>query len=98
MTMGIRPNPTYQKTCDSRRVRLNRDKLPARATHHFSRDEALVPFVLSDRRAPVRAQTAVGLGRSRSVRASFERARRSDPGMVSPDAYTGLAGSKSLKE
>ncbi len=42
MTMEIRPSPTYQKTCDSRRVRLNRDKLPARATHHFSRDEALV--------------------------------------------------------
>ena len=47
MTMEIRPSPTYQKTCDSRRVRLNRDKLPARATHHFSRDEALDQIVRS---------------------------------------------------
>ncbi len=42
MTMGIRPRPTYQKTRDNRRIHLNRDKLPARATYHFSRDEALV--------------------------------------------------------
>ncbi len=41
MTMGIRPRPTYQKTRDNRRIHLNRDKLPARATYHFSRDEAL---------------------------------------------------------